>query len=221
MKKEVLRLNQVGVFYDKIPVLHGLSMELYAGQLVAVVGPNGAGKSTLLKAILGLVKTASGSISVFGQPVAKSRNRIAYVPQCESVDWDFPITVFDLVMMGCFGRSRFRLWPSNREKKSVMEALERVGMQEFASRQISQLSCGQRQRAFLARALVQEADLYFLDEPFAGIDAGKTLLVVHHDLESVSRDFDAVILLNRQLIGYGPVKETFVKPLIDATYMSL
>lgn len=237
MEKEALRLDEVVVFYGKLPVLQRFSVKVAAGQLVAIVGPNGAGKSTLLKAVLGLVGCASGRIHIFGQPVEKVRGKIAYVPQCESVDWDFPITVFDLVLMGCFGKRRFRLWPSKKERAAVFEALSKVGMEEFSDRQISQLSCGQRQRAFLARALMQEAEIYFLDEPFAGIDAasskrvlqtlhelrdgGKTLLVVHHDLETVSRDFDAVILLNKQLIAYGPTEETFTQPLIDATYATV
>jgi len=237
MENIALKLNSLDVFYEKIPVLQKLSMEVKAGELVAIVGPNGAGKSTLLKAVLGLVKKARGSITIFGQPVKKVRARIAYVPQCESVDWDFPITVFDLVLMGCFKRNRFRLWASRSEKQEVYKALEEVGMEAFLDRQISQLSCGQRQRAFLARALVQKADIYFLDEPFAGIDAasakqvlqtlhtlrdnGKTLLVVHHDLESVSTDFDAVILINKQLIGYGPTKEMFTPDLIKQTYATV
>ncbi|MCP5470075.1 MAG: metal ABC transporter ATP-binding protein [Chlamydiales bacterium] len=230
----VLEIDDLSVFYEKTPVLLHLSLRVKGGELVAIVGPNGAGKSTLLRAILGVIKSESGKVRLFGKPLGKVRNRIAYVPQCESVDWDFPITVFDLVLMGCYGRSRFRLWASREEKKVAWKALEKVGMAPFAKRQISQLSCGQRQRVFLARALVQEADLYFLDEPFAGIDAasskavlntlqelrdsGKTLLVVHHDLDSVSRDFDSVILLNRQLIAYGPTPSTFTQPLIDETY---
>lgn len=234
MKTRALELDNLDVFYEKTAVLRNLSMQVEAGELVAIVGPNGAGKSTLLKTILGIVKPAKGSIKILGKSLKSQRDRIAYIPQCESVDWDFPITVFDLVLMGCFGKNRFRLWASQKEKRAVYGALEQVGMRAFAKRQISQLSCGQRQRAFLARALVQEAEIYFLDEPFAGIDAasskavlallqglrnlGKTLLVVHHDLESVSRDFDAVILLNKELIAYGPISSTFTSPLIEETY---
>ncbi|MCH9703740.1 MAG: ATP-binding cassette domain-containing protein, partial [Chlamydiae bacterium] len=135
MKEKVLELDQISVFYDKLPVLKELSMQVVAGELVAIVGPNGAGKSTLLKTILGLVSPAAGRVRLFGKGIEKVRGRIAYVPQCESVDWDFPITVFDLVLMGCFGRNRFRLWPSKAERAAVFEALERVGMSPFVDRQ--------------------------------------------------------------------------------------
>ena len=234
MQQVALKVNRISVSYGQVPILFDFSVEISGGQLVAIVGPNGAGKSTLLKAVLGLVKCGSGSVEFFGQPLKKTKGRVAYVPQCGSFDWDFPMTLFDFVLMGSFCHHPFRIWPSRVERRATMEALQSVDLLDLADRQISQLSCGQRQRAFLARAFVQKAQLYLLDEPFSGIDAlsskqvlallrkltdaKSTVIVVHHDLESVERDFDSVILLNKQLIAYGPTEEIFTQPLIDQTY---
>lgn len=231
---DALTIDQLSVNYEKTPVLWDLSFSIPEGKLVAIVGPNGAGKSTFLKTSLGLIKPLSGQITFFEKPLANVRSRVAYVPQRESVDWDFPITVFDLVLMGRYGRCGLFKRPSKQDRKHVEETLEKVGLDSFSHRQISQLSGGQQQRAFLARALVQEADIYLMDEPFTGIDVtstktiisilqalrdnGKTLLVVHHDLSSVEQIFDWVLLLNISLVGCGNVKTTFTPEMIQKTY---
>ncbi len=232
--KNALSVQQLSVNYEKTPVLWDLSFEIPMGKLVAIVGPNGAGKSTFLKAALGLVKPISGQIMFFGQPLKKMRRQVAYVPQRESVDWDFPITVFDLVLMGRYGQRGIMKRPSRKDREDVQRYLEKVGLEAYAHRQISQLSGGQQQRAFLARALIQEADIYLMDEPFTGIDVsstktiieifqqlraeGKTLLVVHHDLATVEQIFDWAILLNMCLVGAGSVESTFTPDLIQKTY---
>jgi len=195
--------------------------------LMSIVGPNGAGKTTLLKAIMGLVPTAAGKVSIFGKPYDGVRKRVGYVPQRGSVDWDFPTTVLDLVLMGSYGALGWMRRPGRAQRKAAIRALERVGIRELAGRQISQLSGGQQQRAFLARALLQDADLYFMDEPFQGVDAtteraiigilkefreqGKTVLLVHHDLQTVPEYFDWVVLLNVRRIASGPVAEVFTE----------
>jgi manganese/zinc/iron transport system ATP- binding protein len=233
-KEPALKIHQLTVNYEKTPVLWDISLEVPQGKLVAIVGPNGAGKSTILKTALGLIKPISGMVSFFGEPLKKVRRRVAYVPQRESVDWDFPITVFDLVLMGRYGSRGIFNRPSRKDRQAVSTYLEMVGLESFASRQISQLSGGQQQRAFLARALIQEADIYFMDEPFTGIDIsssktiisilqrlrdqGKTLFVVHHDLESISEIFDWVILLNMRLVGCGATQEIFTSEMIQKTY---
>lgn len=229
-----LKVEQLSVNYDKTPVLWDISLEIPKGNLVGIIGPNGAGKSTFIKTALGLLKPISGKVEFFSKSLKEVRKKIAYVPQRESVDWDFPITVRDLVLMGRYGR----LGIFSRPKKADIEAteyyLEMVGMQGFADRQISQLSGGQQQRIFIARALLQEADLYFLDEPFSGIDLasekviieilkklknqGKTIFVVHHDLNTVEKYFDWIILINMRLIAYGPTNEIFTSELLNITY---
>ncbi|MCC5832250.1 MAG: metal ABC transporter ATP-binding protein [Chlamydiales bacterium] len=234
MSESALAIKQLSVNYEKTPVLWDLSFEIPQGRLVAIVGPNGAGKSTLLKSALGLIKPISGQITFFGNPIKKARRRVAYVPQRESVDWDFPITVFDLVLMGRYGKCGIFKRPSRKDREDVEKYLTIVGLQTFSDRQISQLSGGQQQRAFLARALIQEADLYLMDEPFTGIDvsstktiveilqelrdAGKTLMVVHHDLASVGQIFDWVVLLNMCLVGVGSVESLFTAEMIQKTY---
>lgn len=234
MNEPVLSVQQLSVNYEKTPVLWDLCFDIPSGKLVAIVGPNGAGKSTLLKTSLGLIKPISGQILFFGQALKKNRRRIAYVPQRESVDWDFPITVFDLVLMGRYGQRGILKRPTRKDREDVHRYLEKVGLESFSHRQISQLSGGQQQRAFLARALIQEADLYLMDEPFTGIDvsstktiieilrrlrdAGKTLLVVHHDLASVGQIFDWVVLLNMCLVGAGSVESVFTPEMIQKTY---
>ncbi|UTC63793.1 metal ABC transporter ATP-binding protein [Treponema sp. OMZ 788] len=220
--------------YREKPVLWDIDVCVPQGAMEAVVGPNGAGKSTLLKAMMGILPAASGEIKIFGKSYKSQRKRIAYVPQRSSVDWDFPTTVFDVVLMGSYGNLGWIKRPGQKEKKEAMSALEKVGMAEFSKRQISELSGGQQQRVFLARALVQNADLYFMDEPFQGVDAateqaivkllkelkakGKTLLVVHHDLQTVKDYFDRVLLLNVRLIAEGSVEEVFTEENLRKTY---
>lgn len=233
-KKSALKIHQLSVNYEKTPVLWDISLEIPEQKLVAIIGPNGAGKSTLLKTALGLIKPISGNVCFFGKPLRKVRRQVAYIPQTESVDWDFPITVFDLVLMGRYGRRGIFKRPTRQDRQDVKKYLAMVGLESFVNRQISQLSGGQQQRAFLARALIQEADLYLMDEPFSGIDIastktiisilhtlrdqGKTIFVVHHDLNSVSDIFDWVILLNMHLVGCGETKEVFTPEMIQKAY---
>lgn len=229
-----LEAHQLNVNYDKTPVLWDISFKVPQAHLVGIVGPNGAGKSTLIQAALGLIKPISGKIEFFGSPLKDVRKRIAYVPQRQSVDWDFPITVKELVLMGRFGQLGVFKWPRKADWAAAERYLEMVGMMPYADRQISQLSGGQQQRVFIARALLQEADVYLMDEPFAGIDLatekliinilrqlkteGKTVFVVHHDLNTVENYFDWAILLNMRLVASGPVKEVFNTENLHATY---
>jgi manganese/zinc/iron transport system ATP- binding protein len=229
-----IEVNDLTVAYGDKPVLWDVDLEVPAGTLTAIVGPNGAGKSTLIKATLGLVRAAAGEVLIHGRPYAEQRREVAYVPQRGSVDWDFPTSVLDVVMMGRYGALGWFRRPGRREREMAMAALEQVGMQDFAERQISQLSGGQQQRVFLARALVQDARLYLMDEPFQGVDArteraivtvlqglreaGKTVLVVHHDLETVPEYFDRVLLLNVRRIAAGPVAEVFNEENLRLAY---
>lgn len=229
-----LWINDLTVAYHRKPVLWDIDLTLPAGKLIAVVGPNGAGKSTLIKSVLGLVPRASGRIKIFGEPYTKQRHRVGYVPQRESVDWDFPVNALDVVVMGRYRRIGWFRPITRAHKAAAREALEKVGMGEFAERQISQLSGGQQQRVFLARALTQDADLYFMDEPFAGVDVateraiiallkelkrqGKTCVVVHHDLQTVPDYFDHVVLLNLRLVAAGPTEQVFTEENLKKTY---
>jgi len=215
-------------------VLWDIDLKVPEGVLMAIVGPNGAGKSTLIKAILGIIKPIAGSITIFGKPYEQQRRLVAYVPQKGSVDWDFPTTAVDVVLMGTYGNLGWIRRPGLNEKKAALEALEKVGMLPFKHRQISQLSGGQQQRVFLARALVQDASVYLMDEPFQGVDAtteiaiinilkelrkaGKTLVVVHHDLQTVPEYFDWVTFLNVKKIATGPIKEVFNDDNLTKTY---
>jgi manganese/zinc/iron transport system ATP- binding protein len=222
------------VSYGEKPAVFSVDATFPAEAMAAIIGPNGAGKSTLLKAVLGVVARLSGEVRVFGRPIDRARERIAYVPQRASVDWDFPTRVLDVVLMGLYRRLGM-LGRVRREHLATAEAcLERVGMADFAGRQIGQLSGGQQQRVFLARALAQEADLYLLDEPFAGVDAAtekaiidvlkalkaerKTVVCVHHDLATVTDYFDHVFLINVRRIAEGPVATTFTPENLQATY---
>ena len=230
----ILDVHDMTVAYHRRPVLWNVDLALAEPKLVGIVGPNGAGKSTLLKAILGLIPAVSGSVTAFGQPVEKVRRRVGYVPQRESVDWDFPISAFEAVLMGTYGDLGWLRRPGRRHREAAEAALEEVGMSEFAGRQIGQLSGGQQQRVFLARALAQDADLYFMDEPLAGVDAateqlvfdllkslrerGKTVLVVHHDLLTVPKYFDQVVLLNLRVVAYGDVDRVFTRENLNETY---
>ncbi len=222
------------VAYGDKPVLWDVDVRVPSGVLMAVVGPNGAGKTTLIKAILGLVPAAAGQVLIHGKPYTTQRQRVGYVPQRGSVDWDFPTSVLDVVMMGRYGKLGWFRRPGKPEQQAAMQALEQVGMAEYAHRQISQLSGGQQQRVFLARALVQDADVYFMDEPFQGVDAtteraiidllkglrsaGKTVAVVHHDLQTVPEYFDWVTLLNVRCVASGSVSEVFTDENLRKTY---
>lgn len=233
-KTPALEIHDLTVSFDKKPVLWNIDLELPQGSLVGIIGPNGAGKSTLIKSVMGLLPLSSGYAKIFDKDIEKVRQRISYVPQRESVDWDFPASVMDVVLMGRYSKLGLFKRPRKADKDVAMEALQKVGMEAFAQRQISQLSGGQQQRVFLARALAQQADIYFLDEPFAGVDAatekaiidllrdmsskGKTVIVVHHDLQSVSQYFTWVILLNTRLIAYGPTEQVFTQENLQETY---
>jgi manganese/zinc/iron transport system ATP- binding protein len=229
-----LAVHDVTVAYHRKPVLWDIDFDAPEGQLTAIVGPNGAGKSTLIKASMGLIPLAAGRIEIFGKPVRAQRKLVGYVPQRGSVDWDFPVSALDVV---CMGRYREIGWcrPVSRAHKAVsMECLDRVGMADFARRQISQLSGGQQQRVFLARALAQDAKIYFMDEPFAGVDAateiaivevlrtlrddGRTVICVHHDLQTIPDYFDHVLLLNMRIVAQGPVAEVFTKENLHKAY---
>ena len=226
---EAFKIENLFVNYGKTAVLWDISFSIPTGVLLGIVGPNGAGKSTLLKTALGLVRPLSGKIDFFGEPLESVRSKIAYVPQRESVDWDFPITALEVVLMGRYGKKLRKA-----DQEAARAALELVGMSVYADRQIGELSGGQQQRLFIARAIVQNPELYLLDEPFAGIDTttekeiitllkklrdqGKTILVVHHDLQAVSEYFDWALLLNTRLIACGPVGSVFTKESLCQTY---
>ena len=229
-----LDVTDLTVAYRESPVLWDVDLQLPPGILLAIVGPNGAGKTTLMKAILGLVKSAAGQVLIFNKPYAEQRHLVSYVPQRGSVDWDFPTTVLDVVMMGRYGKLGWFKRPGKYDRKLAMESLEKVGMTDFAKRQISQLSGGQQQRVFLARSLIQDAEIYFMDEPFAGVDAateraiiallqelrakGKTVVVVHHDLETLKEYFDWVLLLNTRKVDLGPVTHVMNEKNLQRTY---
>jgi manganese/zinc/iron transport system ATP- binding protein len=229
-----LAVRGLTVSYGDVPALFSVDADVAPGAMTAIVGPNGAGKSTLLKAALGLIPRLSGEVAIFGQPFARVRDRVAYVPQRASIDWDFPARVCDVVAMGLYAELGLLRRLGSAQRARIADALARVGMADFAERQIGALSGGQQQRVFLARALVQGADLYLLDEPFAGVDAateaaivgvlktlqaeGKTIVVVHHDLSTVPGYFDHVLLLNRQVIAQGPVAATFTRANLEETY---
>ncbi|HJN09814.1 MAG: metal ABC transporter ATP-binding protein [Pirellulaceae bacterium] len=229
-----LSIHDMTVAYHRKPVIWDIDYNAPPGQLVAIIGPNGAGKSTLINAVLNLVPKASGEVRIFGEPYPKQRSRVGYVPQRESVDWDFPVCALDVVVMGMYRKIGWFRPVTRRHRLQAMQSLDRVGMADYARRQISQLSGGQQQRVFLARALAQDADLYLMDEPFAGVDAateraivdilrelrsrGKSTLVVHHDLQTVSEYFDHVVLLNMRLIASGPTEEIFTRENLRKTY---
>jgi manganese/zinc/iron transport system ATP- binding protein len=239
MEKEIsiqpaLEIHDLTVAFDRKPVLWNIDLTLPQGKLVGIVGPNGAGKSTLIKAVMGLLPLSSGYVKLFDQPIDAVRKRISYVPQRESVDWDFPASVLDIVLMGRYGKLGLFKRPRKADRDVAMDCLKKVGMESFVNRQISQLSGGQQQRTFLARALAQQADIYFMDEPFAGVDAAtetaiinllrtmteakKTVIVVHHDLQSVPQYFDWVVMLNTRLVAYGPSERVFNQHNLQETY---
>ncbi|OIS57983.1 manganese ABC transporter ATP-binding protein [Bacillus subtilis] len=229
-----VELDNVTVAYHKRPVLQDISLQVPEGKLIGIIGPNGAGKSTLIKTILGLVPRASGDISIYGKDYKDQRTRIGYVPQRGSVDWDFPTSALDVVLMGRYGKIGLLKRPKKADVEMAKAALAKVGMLDYANRQISQLSGGQQQRVFLARALCQNADIYFMDEPFAGVDAateraimtllaelkekGKTVLVVHHDLQTAEDYFDWILLLHLRKIAFGPAENVFTIENLQKTY---
>jgi manganese/zinc/iron transport system ATP- binding protein len=229
-----IRVTDLTVAYRDRPVLWDIDLDVPRGILLAIVGPNGAGKTTLIKTILGLVEPAAGQVLIFDKLYSEQRQLVGYVPQRGSVDWDFPTSVLDVVMMGRYGALGWIRRTGRRERNMAVDALDRVGMKAFADRQISQLSGGQQQRVFLARALVQDAMVYFMDEPFQGVDAkteraiivllqelrssGKTVVVVHHDLQTVPEYFDWVTLLNVRRIASGPVNDVFTEENLRTAY---
>jgi manganese/zinc/iron transport system ATP- binding protein len=229
-----LSVYDLTVAYHRKPVIWDVGFDVPNGSLVGIVGPNGAGKSTLLKAVMDLIPRAAGRIKIFGEDYARNRRRVGYVPQRESVDWDFPVDALDVVTMGLYREVGWFLPVRKKHRQAALEALSRVGIADLADRQISQLSGGQQQRTFLARALVQDADLYLMDEPFAGVDAateraivdvlremqksGKTAVVIHHDLQTVPEYFDYVVLLNMRVVAHGPVEEAFTSENLQKTY---
>lgn len=230
----IIEAHDVTVTYNKKPALWSVDFLLPKHKLIGIIGPNGAGKSTLIKSIMGLVPLASGYIKIFNKDLDDVRGKISYVPQRGSVDWDFPASVLDVVLMGRYGKSKLFKRSTKKDKEIALQCLEKVQMTPFANRQIAQLSGGQQQRVFIARALAQNADLYLLDEPFAGIDAasedaifrllqeirseGKSILVVHHDLQSAARFFDWILLLNTRLVAVGPKEKVFSENLLNETY---
>ena len=229
-----LEIHDLTVAFDRKPVLWNIDLLIPQGKLVGIIGPNGAGKSTLIKAAMGILPLSSGFVKLFDKPLNEIRDRVSYVPQRESVDWDFPASVMDVVLMGRYAKLGLFKRPRKADKDVAMDCLKKVGMESFINRQISQLSGGQQQRTFLARALAQQADLYFMDEPFAGVDAAtekaivtllremtdqnKTVIVVHHDLQSVSQYFDWVVMLNTRLVASGPTETTFTTENLESTY---
>ncbi len=232
--RKAIEVTDLSVYYRNTLALDQVSVSINAGKITGIIGPNGSGKSTFLKSILGIIPAKSGTVTFFGSSLEKYRSKIAYVPQRESIDWDFPITVEEVVAMG---RIRPKKWWSRTtlaDKELVKETLKKVQLSEFSTRQIGQLSGGQQQRVFLARALAQEAELIIMDEPFVGIDmasqesilaivqklrdSGKTVVIVHHDLSVVARYFDDVVLLNKQLVANGPIDEILQSENIEKAY---
>lgn len=227
-------IKNLSVTYRTEPALWNINLDFPEGQMIAIVGPNGAGKSTLIKAIMGLVPITAGKVSVYGKQYSKNRNKVAYVPQRGSVDWDFPTDALDVVEMGLYGKLGWLHRPNSKTKVTARDCLDKVGLADYADRQIGQLSGGQQQRVFVARALAQDPQIYLMDEPLNGVDAiteetiltilenlkkeGKTIVMVHHDLQTVDKYFDWVVMINRNLIANGPIKEVFTKTNLDTTY---
>lgn len=231
---DIITVKNLTVTYNKKPAIKGINLDIANGNIIGIVGPNGAGKSTLLKGILGLLPADTGEVKIFGKSIKNSLKRVAYIPQKEQFDWDFPINVSEVVMMGRYPYLSLFGSPKETDKEIVNRVLEKVEMKKYANTQIRNLSGGQQQRIFLARALAQESDIYFLDEPFVGVDAkteiaifnlikelkseSKTIMIVHHDLSKVKEYFDKVILINQILIAFGNTSEVFTEELIHRTY---
>jgi len=233
-ERHPVAIHDMTVAYNRKPVLWDVDLDVPEGRLVGIIGPNGAGKSTLIKAVLDLIPRASGDVMIYGRSYREQSRRVAYVPQRESVDWDFPVDALDVVTMGRYAAIGWCRPVTRRHREQARDALDRVGMADYAHRQISQLSGGQQQRVFLARALAQEADIYFMDEPLAGVDAatervivdilrklrtaGKTVLAVHHDLQTVPDYFDWLIMLNMRVVAAGATKDVFTRDNLHKTY---
>ena len=233
-KERAIEVHDLTVVYDQKPALWDVDFELPKGKLIGIIGPNGSGKSTLIKTIMGLLEPSSGWVNIFDEKIDKVRHKVSYVPQRESVDWDFPTNVMDVVLMGRYGRKNLFRRTTKLDREIATECLEKVGMLPFAKRQIAQLSGGQQQRVFMARALAEKAEMYLMDEPFAGVDAatessifkvfqevrdsGKTMMVVHHDLQSAAKYFDWVVLMNTRLVAAGPIEEVFTPELLAEAY---
>lgn len=229
-----IEIKNLSVTYRTEPALWNIDLNFPEGKMIAIVGPNGAGKSTLIKAVMGLVPITAGKVSIYGKSYSKQRSKVAYVPQRGSVDWDFPTDALDVVEMGLYGKLGWLRRPNSNTKKKARECLEKVGLGDYADRQIGQLSGGQQQRVFVARSLAQDPEIYLMDEPLNGVDAvtedtilsilenlrkeGKTIVMVHHDLQTVDKYFDWVVMLNRNLIASGPIKEVFTKENLDTAY---
>lgn len=232
----IIKIEDLTVAYNEKPVLWDIDLEIEKGKLTAIVGPNGAGKSTLIKAILGILNISSGSILINGEKISKNRKNISYVPQTGSVDWDFPINVEDVVLMGTYAELGWFKRVGKKQREEAHKALEAVEMTEYKHRQISKLSGGQQQRVFLARSLVQDADVYLLDEPLKGVDAksektimnillrlrdaGKTIVIVHHDLRTVGSYFDNVVLINKRIIASGRIEDSYTDENIGKAYFN-
>ncbi len=230
----LIEVHDLTVSYHTKPVLWNIDFSISKGQLVGIIGPNGAGKSTLLKSIMGLIEPQSGYVKIFDKNIDEIRDRVSYVPQRESVDWDFPASALDVVLMGRYSRKSWFKRYTKLDREIAFESLDKVNMKAFANRQISQLSGGQQQRVFLARALAQQTELYLMDEPFAGVDAsteesilqllikmtkeGKTILVVHHDLQTAFKYFDWMVMLNTSLIASCPSADAMTEEVIQNTY---
>lgn len=231
---EALSVEQLQVAYDKKRVLTNINVNVPTGQLTAIIGPNGAGKSTFVKAILNQLQNKQGMVQILGKPYKPKEGIVGYVPQRNAVDWDFPTTALDVVLMGRYGHRGLFKWMTKKDHQKALDALASVNMQDFVNRSIGQLSGGQQQRVFLARALAQDAQVYFLDEPFAGVDVatekmiidilkrlrdeGKSIFVVHHDLQTVEDYFDYTVLLNETIVASGPIKPTFTAENLQKTY---
>lgn len=230
----VIKVQNLTISYAKKPAIRGIDLNIPAGKIIGIIGPNGAGKSTLLKGILGLLPVDNGNILIYDQPINKNLSKISYIPQKEILDWDFPVVVYDVVMMGRYPHLKLFQRPGLIDKQKTEEALKKVDMLNYSHRQIRYLSGGQQQRVFLARALAQEAEILLLDEPFVGVDAateraifsmikelkdkGKTILVVNHDLGKVTEYFDYLVMVNQFLVAFGPTEEVFTPQMLDKTY---
>lgn len=232
--ENIVHVEDLSVAYNDVPVLIDVDVDIRKNSRTAIIGPNGAGKSTLLKSILGLIKPITGEITILGKKYKEVYREIAYIPQINSVNWDFPATVFDVVLMGRYSNLGWIKRPTKKDKEIAKNAIEQMGMTEFSKHQISELSGGQRQRVFIARAIAQKSQIYFMDEPMQGVDIktqeiivslifefqkqGKTIIVVHHDLSTIKDYFDNVILLNKKIIASGDVNTVFSDENLALTY---
>lgn len=234
MSDSIIHVEDLTIAYHDRPVIWDVDLDIAENSRTVIIGPNGAGKSTLIKGMLGLIKPLSGYVTMMGKPYNKVYKEVAYMPQQGDVNWDFPTTVLDVVMMGLYVHLGWIRRPKRGDREIAMKALEKMGMEEFADRQIAKLSGGQKQRVFLARAIAQNARIYFMDEPLAGVDIktegiimetirefqeqGKTVIVVHHDLNTVEKYFDHVVMINKRVIAAGPLETVFTKENIATAY---